>query len=57
MEIKTYSQIPKIQRLAKEGKQEEYDNDIFNFMRLTSTYEDLTKNFKDKKFLKYFEYI
>jgi hypothetical protein len=55
--IKTHSQVPLIVRLAREEKQEEYDVAIFIFRRCTLTYEDLKRNFNNKKFLRYFEYI
>ena len=54
--IKTTSQVPLIQRLAREGKEEEMDIAIFEYQRLTMDYEDLIKNHKDPKFLKHFEY-
>lgn len=54
--MKTSSRVPLIIRLAKENKLEEMDVAIFNFKRLTMTNEDIQKNFKDKKFLKHFEY-
>ena len=44
-------------RLAKENKIEEMDCAIFNFRRATDTNERLKKSFKDKEFLKHFEYI
>ena len=53
----TSSRVPLIKRLAKENKIEEMDCAIFNFRRATNTNERQEESFKDKKFLKYFEYI
>ena len=53
----TSSRVPLIKRLAKENKIEEMDCEIFNFRRATNTNERQEESFKDKKFLKYFEYI
>jgi len=54
--METSSQVPLIQRLAKEDKIEEMYCAIFEFRRQINTNENQEKCFKDKKFLKYFEY-
>jgi len=55
--MKTSSQVPLVQRLARENKIEEMDCAIFMFRHSIATNERLEKSFKDKEFLKYFEYI